>query len=341
METPTVAVLPKVSELIKTSWTSYKKNWKNFLVLGAIPFSITVLGTIFTLINTFGHAPSFIKGIILVITFLLSIAGTVVSIVFPLVLIKYIKDGEENVPFDSKRIYKDMLGLFFPLLWIGILFGLICMGGSIFLIIPGIALSGYLGYYQYVLVTDDTRGLKALISSFYYVRGNWWGVFGRILALGLIMAVIVLPVVAIIGVLFVLMNGGFSVENLQTLFGTTQVSASTYLFQTLFNLVSNAIGLAVVYPIFTFYSYFIFKGLKATKILPDEQGQKKARGWFIGLSIFGAVVIPLLFISMIVLLSFDARRKSSESAMYQQQAMERLNEAQNVYSEPSTSTPAI
>lgn len=332
METPTVAVLPKVSELIKTSWTSYKKNWKDFFVLSALPLSITLVGTILTLITAFTHAPGFVKGILLVLSFLLSIAGTVVSIVFPLVLIKYIKDTEENAPFDAKKVYKDMFRLFFPLLWISILFGLICMGGSILLIIPGIALSGYLGFYQYVLVTDGTRGLKALISSFYYVRGNWWGVFGRLFALGLIMAVIIIPVVAVIGVIFVLINGGFSADNLSTLFGATQTSGSAYAMQVLLNLISSAIGLAVVYPIFTFFSYSIFKGLKSAKTLPDEQGERKARGWFIATAILGGIIIPLIFASVVLVSLNGARTKASAAAAAanarQQQIQDEIQNAQ-------------
>jgi hypothetical protein len=75
------------------------------------------------------------------------------------------------------------LRLFFPLLWCFILLELIVVGGLIMLIIPGIMMTVWFFAGFFTLVIEDKRGLNALLQSREYVRGYWWAIFGRLLAM--------------------------------------------------------------------------------------------------------------------------------------------------------------
>jgi len=67
---------------------------------------------------------------------------------------------------------------------------LIVMGGYVLLFIPGIVLSLLFFFAQYILAENDTRGLDALIKSKSYVKGYWWGIFFRILAVGFVSGIL-------------------------------------------------------------------------------------------------------------------------------------------------------
>ena len=330
MEKPITAPLPEVSELIKKSWSFYKQNYKKFLLLSVPLVCLAVVGSIIGLLLQMSNLPNSVGYILVMVGILLSLAVPIFSIVFPIVLIKNIKDAEENSLFDAITLYKSSFKILLPLVWVGILFTLISLGGSILFLIPGIALAGYLGYYHYTVVLDGKRGLEALLASFYYVRGNWWGIFGRLFLLGLVVGGVALILLLIMVVAFMLLKGGFSVENLRTLIVISEAPGG--ITSGLLNIITAILQYSILYPIFTLFSYFIFKELKTSKTLPDEQGQKKARSWLKAFAILGAFVIPLILASIVLVSLQDARTRAA-SATQRQMMMEngledRLGETQ-------------
>ncbi|MBP7006362.1 hypothetical protein KBB27_04565, partial [Patescibacteria group bacterium] len=75
--------------------------------------------------------------------------------------------------------------LFFPAVWINILFGVAVFGGFIAFALPGIWLGVALSFGMFLLVDTNTRGLQAIYGSYELVKHRWWPVLGRILLAGL------------------------------------------------------------------------------------------------------------------------------------------------------------
>lgn len=72
------------------------------------------------------------------------------------------------------------------LLWIYILTTLVVGGGMLLLIIPGIIISFYIYFSQYVLAIEGVKGMSALSRSYELVKDRWWAVAGRLVQITLV-----------------------------------------------------------------------------------------------------------------------------------------------------------
>jgi ABC-type multidrug transport system fused ATPase/permease subunit len=155
----------------------------------------------------------------------------------------------------------------------------------------------------YALVLDGKKGLSALTTSFHYVRGNWWRVLGRVLALIVILLVIALVVAAIV-VLIIALSGAISFASMNDFIASVVTLAEALdkseVINLLIGIVMNFIAYCVLAPICTFYSYSIYKHLKAKKSAPEATELKTVRAWFMGLSIFGLVASAMFALFVVV-----------------------------------------
>jgi hypothetical protein len=65
-----------------------------------------------------------------------------------------------------------------------LLFGLLCLGGFIFFIVPGILLSLWLQFYGFVIVDEKAGPVAALKKSYAVARGRLWRIFAFSCLLG-------------------------------------------------------------------------------------------------------------------------------------------------------------
>jgi hypothetical protein len=65
-------------------------------------------------------------------------------------------------------------------MWLYNLTGFIITGGFLLLIIPGIIFLVWFAFAQFILASEDERGMKAILKSKEYVRGKWLDVFLRL-----------------------------------------------------------------------------------------------------------------------------------------------------------------
>ena len=84
--------------------------------------------------------------------------------------------------------------LFFPVLWVSLLFALAFLGGSLFLVLPGLWLFFALIFSNIIVVDTGKRGLQALQASFSLVSGRFWPIVWRTFAV----------VVSFFGIIFLL-----------------------------------------------------------------------------------------------------------------------------------------
>lgn len=86
-----------------------------------------------------------------------------------------------------------------------VLMQLVTSGGMLLLIIPGVVLSFYLAFTLAVFVAEGKRGFAALLRSYDLVRGHWWGVFGRMLLVVLVMLVVIFAAIMVSAVVPILL----------------------------------------------------------------------------------------------------------------------------------------
>ena len=118
----------------------------------------------------------------------LMIPSFIVSLFYSVAVIKFVAEPG----LTPVAAYQAALPYIFRYVGLAILLTIILLGGYILLIIPGIIFSVWFAFAYLVLITEDTGVTEALKKSRNYVRGRWWGVFGRLVALILISLVFVL-----------------------------------------------------------------------------------------------------------------------------------------------------
>lgn len=78
------------------------------------------------------------------------------------------------------------LGLIIPLVVVNIFYGVLVFIGLILLIIPGLWLAVKYSFTPLVVAIDEQSAFSAFTRSSELVKGFWWGIFGRLLLVGLV-----------------------------------------------------------------------------------------------------------------------------------------------------------
>jgi len=132
--------------------------------------------------ETFDELNQYIGG--LVITTILQVAAILLASAACLRAIAQSYLGEQSDWRSSLAFALRRAG---PLLWLGLLYGLGVVLGTVLLIVPGVWLFIAWAFAMPALLVENVRGPKALGRSFGLVKGRWWRTFGVIL-LGYLLA---------------------------------------------------------------------------------------------------------------------------------------------------------
>jgi hypothetical protein len=180
--------LGKIATLIEETFKLYRSHFWLYFSLSLIPLFIiisTYLLTPFILILT--KYPSSFLWSLPIYLLMIAFAG-LIQIWFHSVLIYSIVNHDnvinlrEALSYCWLRLYKFWL--------ITTIASILLVIGGVFLIIPGIFLFVSLSFVTYIFFEENLNGVPAIKKSYYYVKGNWWDIFGRILIFGLGMSAI-------------------------------------------------------------------------------------------------------------------------------------------------------
>ncbi|MBD3282459.1 MAG: hypothetical protein GF387_02510 [Candidatus Portnoybacteria bacterium] len=263
MEHKSLAKLPSAGELLKEAFKIYKRR---FLTLFAISFLALIIPIILTFIGTI-H----IEGTVGAIAFLLLALIVSLFILWSILgLIYAIKEESLNIG----KAYKNTLSKIHSALWVSILSFLITFFGYILFLIPGLIFSIWFSFGLFILISENTKGLKALLKSKKYIKGYWWAVFGRQIFISLILMIVAIPI------MFILQIAGSS----QSLTGVVEGVLVLFYFPLLFT-----------------YNFLVYKKIKEIKgQLPEI---KKGKPLFIIFAILGLIAlmsIPIILTSFIL-----------------------------------------
>ncbi len=170
-----------MSDLVRRASAPYRSHptlLLKFILLFFIPifaigitrFSLDLIGLVYDIIAT--------GTIVLMIG---AISMSLLSLWTTLSYIQAIADIDEGRPVRTvKEYFKKTWGLILPVFGLSLIVGLIVVGGFILLIIPGIIFGIWFTFIAQARVLDQKKGFSALGFSRSLVKGNWWGIFGRI-----------------------------------------------------------------------------------------------------------------------------------------------------------------
>lgn len=235
--------MTKSLKLLKNSFVFYCRNWKT--LLGIILVAVPVMAyQAFT-----GNETSIVNLIGSVISIFMAIALTIAII--------NLDNGEKPGVREAYNISKDW---FFSYIWIAILEVLVLIVGLILLVIPAAVFGIWIAFSRLELLVENKRGTKALKSSRELVRGRWWQVFRRYLAIGLIDLIILGAVALLMAQLF----------GLEAILSPDQPDP-------LPSFIIQIVAVVTVTPINTIYSYLMYKDLKKPVAKNGKSKSKPAK----------------------------------------------------------------
>jgi MFS superfamily sulfate permease-like transporter len=171
--------MPGFLDLISNSLKLYRKNANDFVLLGMIAFIFLIIPDLFSFVpNSF---LLFIVMSILGLFFLL--VSRISAIVNSAIIVQAVDDVNSGKKIHLDNLYRGAFKRFWSILFVILITGLVFIASVSLFFIPIIAVSVYLAFVMYTLILEDKRGYDALVTSFNYVRGNWWAVFGRVILL--------------------------------------------------------------------------------------------------------------------------------------------------------------
>ncbi len=255
-------------QLIKKTLSVYKSNWKTFLGIYFLPAIATIAAVAVMAIVIFPSSGTFrvvsaLIFFVLIIAIIINFSGWIFA-----ALLHATKNREQKPGI--KESYRQSKSLRFLMLGITIATGFIVLGGTMLFIIPGIIFFVSFMFATCVLSYENIKGMDALMKSREYVRGMWWGVFGRFLIFEILLMIAVYGIPGILGVL------NDTLGNISTFIVSILSAPITYIFTALL--------------------YENLRDIKGTDIIVTA---KKSR--FILSAVLGILIIPLLLVAFVSL----------------------------------------
>ena len=308
--------LPGVFSLMKEAWETFKAQFVKFLLIivifsvvsGLFYFGFWILSALLIgasaasllSLDWLQSTTGWIVGILIVFLAILIfwLVFSLISAWMQAAVLVTIRHGKNPSSFDD--IFRESFKLIIPLWWLTILVGFFVGGSSLLLFIPGILVSVWLSMSFFVMVSENIRGMQAILRSREYVRGAWWAVFGRILAPVMMFAAVIIIVNLILTIPLIFFRDSI-VNSLLLPFMAIIVWIASPFF--------------TVY--ITTYNFTLFKNLRIYKAHSDLTPQKKTKTALLVMAIVGWIMIPLMLagIGFVALngargKALDATRKS-------------------------------
>ncbi|MCA9356636.1 hypothetical protein H6784_02725 [Candidatus Nomurabacteria bacterium] len=279
--------LPSVSELIKNGW-AFTKNRTDFILPIMLPLlSLAIIDYLSNSSMLDGQA--ILANVVPILNFI-AIVLYLLSVNALLFVVS--KNSGRHIGYKEAFIWSK--SNFFSLFWISMLTSLVVLGGFYLFIIPGIIVSVFLYFSQYVYVSEGLRGFNALMRSRALVQNNWWPIAVRIGLMG----------ITFLGVMFVLgLIIGF----------TTAGAGNSKTFDLFFDFGTQVLS-ALMVIIFVHAGAALYRGL-STNTPPQVPMQPDSDKWkYVTLAIL-APVLTILFISLVIKNTDSYNQSNSDTAL--------------------------
>ncbi|MEZ4156910.1 MAG: hypothetical protein R3B52_03025 [Candidatus Paceibacterota bacterium] len=176
MEQKTIKVLTGPIGLLQSAWKAYKENFSLFITISAIGGAVGIIALF--------ASPALLRanhGAINVVSAIFALV-VIVAQIWASSSLSYAVTHEKQIKDYKKALLKGWK-LFVPYLLVTLLVGLITALGLVLLIIPGVIFAVWLAFSVFILMDNEGGIVISINKSKAMVKGYWWPVFGRLLAL--------------------------------------------------------------------------------------------------------------------------------------------------------------
>ena len=267
---PEATALPGAVQLFKAGW---RYMLSRLDMVGALAAVLVVMGVGGAVLSTRAASLSVAMSLVM------SVVVIAASVFYLLLLIAIVRivtqSGTEALKLKEALHWSK--SHFFGFFWVGILSALVVFGGTLLFVIPGIIVSIYVYFTQYVYVTEGTRGMAAILRSVQLSTGYWWALFWRSLVIGFLSFVVMIPVLVIQKI----------AENM-----TAPGSYTMLLTQAFEQAVSAGLVVLIMFAAYTLYQHLAIARPVGTNTSVPASWKYKALAW-----------LGVLFILLLILLS--------------------------------------
>lgn len=239
--------LKEVGDLFSEAFTIYKERFKHLVgillifILAMVPVWIVIGGRIVAeqFFGVTGYGLSIVNVIFLFLGLGAAVLSIYINISAKAALFLYFKRLKKASKIKD-LFHEGRTKYFWPLFVVSILVFLFVFLWSLLLIIPGLIFAVYYSFAGWALIFEGHKGRKALQRSKELVKGYWWAVFGRYVALYLAIFLVLL------------------------LFGMVAAVTPGEAFQAGISTIKQIVSLLIT-PLFFAYSYLLYKDLLEIK----------------------------------------------------------------------------
>lgn len=287
--TPPISSLPGAIAIFKQAWAIYKRRLATFLGVMIIPTLVMIAMLVIMIAIVIFIGGELLGGgvsLFIPLLILLSVIILISQSWGQTALLYAIKDNQERIGVieSYRRGWHKILSY----LWISLLAGIITLVGFLLLIVPGVIFAVWFSLAAFILVSENLKGMNALLKSKEYVKGKWGSVFWRLFFIGAISLII------------------FLVPTLIFNFLEIPFAKEIYRF---------VIGLFLI-PLVMTYIFLVYNNLKALKGEITFTATRGKKTTFIAIGILG------LFILSAILVGFDSLKKRAHDAKRQHDIMQ-------------------
>jgi hypothetical protein len=196
--------LAGIGDLLGRAWGIYKERMWTLLAVGfaAVFLPVLSLAVPLGLGYVVWQAMPDLKAVIMLVSMLLALVGAVWLGNWGMsAFLIAVADEQCGI----KEAFRQARPKILAHVWLGVLTGLIVTGAHLLLVIPGVIFTVWFFFAPFVFIDEDVRGINALLKSKEYVRGRWFGVCLRLLAIWCIAILIAsIPIIGQVLALFLI-----------------------------------------------------------------------------------------------------------------------------------------
>jgi len=199
--------LSEIGDLLTRAWEQFRARlWVllplqllSIAFLAACTAAVVGIGALFVLL-----LPSY-KDPILIISVIIGLTAGITAMFWPIAaLVIAVADSSLGIKEALAAGWKKL----WAFLWLFSIIGYIIAGGYLLFIVPGIIFTVWFIFAQYILASEHTGGMNALLRSKAYVKDRWFDVCIRLLVMWAISAGV--GMVPFLGVILALLITPFS-----------------------------------------------------------------------------------------------------------------------------------
>ncbi len=169
--------LSGIGELFGRSWHLYRMRFPVFSLVYIFYLTPLMLISAFCFF-VYKISPHPLNPFIMAWIIAGAIIGVLVSIWGQAAFIYAVSDPAAGVRIVLRRATESVRKFF----WLYLFFFALTIAGFVFLVVPGVVMMVWFSFSVFILAGRGDTGINALLESREYVKGFWWPVFARLLA---------------------------------------------------------------------------------------------------------------------------------------------------------------